>query len=206
MEFIQVFSLSIFLPWAIRNLDPISLIYLLILSILRKHIFTLLLISCLDALYFELGFQQSCQAVLQHGCPLHATEIRPPGSFCRYALTVLLWLWLPTPSHSTQVDIILTQSVSDTSCQAALLCGYPPPCAQALRPWVRNPSFADTFHTLVRLLDHTLGHNVSISFSYRHLIFCSPTPNGFRTKLFKKERKNKEGRWWKVESYYYCFW
>lgn len=102
------FPLSTFVPWTIRNQVSISLMYLLIWSILSKHIFTLPLVSCLDALYFELGFQQWCQAVLPHGGPLHATELWYPGPFCRYALTIILWLWLPTLGHSTQVDMILS--------------------------------------------------------------------------------------------------
>lgn len=97
---------------------------------------------CLEALFSRLGLQQSCQAILPHGCPLHAAEfwhlylsVDMPLPFF-YGFDSLHQathpIWTPSSAHSA----------SNPPCQSTLPCRSLSFCSQVLTLW------ADTFFSL----------------------------------------------------------
>lgn len=98
-------------------------------------------------------------------------------------------MWTPSSAHSD----------SDTSCQAALLCGYPPLCSQALT--LRATSL------LCRHLPHltwavtpSTGSTMAPSHFLLHLMALGL--NCARRERKKTKEGNERG---KTKSYCYCF-
>lgn len=149
---------------------------------------------CLEALFSRLGLQRSCQAILPHGCPLHAAEfwhlylsVDMPLPFF-YGFDSLHQathpVWTPSSAHSA----------SNPPCQSTLPCRSLSFCSQVLT-LEQTPSFlwetpsllCRHLFTLLGLWQPALSHWSSIPLPV-HISF-NALPNGFRTKLFKKGKE-----------------